>query len=225
MYEEKLMKCKLFHNFTLEEVKGVTCNTAVVYKQYPKEAFITYQGDPTEGIGIVLEGKALITKNNPIGERLIVGILGPGNLFGEVIAFADVAEWPASIVAQTDVVVAFLNKEIFVKECITCCSAHQKMLHNMLSILSNSALNLNKKLDYLTIGSLRSKISKYLLELYKEQQSMVLSLPMDRTKLAEFLCVARPSLSRELAKMRDDGIIDFYKSSIKINALDQLRQS
>jgi Mn-dependent DtxR family transcriptional regulator len=50
-----------------------------------------------------------------------------------------------------------------------------------------------------------------------------LMLPMNRNQLADFLNVSRPSMSRELSRMKDEGIIDYHLSSVKIMDLEELR--
>ena len=42
------------------------------------------------------------------------------------------------------------------------------------------------------------------------------SVPFDRTSMAEYLGVDRSSLSRELSKMRNEGIIEFRKDKFTI---------
>ena len=48
-------------------------------------------------------------------------------------------------------------------------------------------------------------------------------LPLKRNEMADFLNIARPSLSREMCRMRDEGIIDFHRESIKIKDPDALK--
>jgi CRP-like cAMP-binding protein len=48
-------------------------------------------------------------------------------------------------------------------------------------------------------------------------------LPLKRNELADFLGVSRPAVSRELGRMRDEGLIEFYKSSVRIIDLEGLR--
>jgi Mn-dependent DtxR family transcriptional regulator len=46
---------------------------------------------------------------------------------------------------------------------------------------------------------------------------------MNRNEMADFLNVARPSLSREMSRMRDEGMIDFHRSSVRIKDLEALK--
>ena len=83
---------------------------------------------------------------------------------------------------------------------------------------------LNKKMSILNAESLKGRIAVYLLSLQQSSKRMVFDLPMNRQELAEFLNVKRPSLSRELSNMQRDGIIDVYRSSVKILDMERLRE-
>jgi CRP-like cAMP-binding protein len=121
--------------------------------------------------------------------------------------------------------VLFLSSDRIVGTCSTVCPRHTMVIRNMLRIISARALFLNKKVEYLTIKSMRGKISTYFLEQYQKTGKMIFLLPMKRNELAEFLNVSRPSMSREMCRMRDEKIIDFNMASIKIINLEALKNS
>ncbi len=82
---------------------------------------------------------------------------------------------------------------------------------------------LNKKVKYLAIKGIRQKVSTYLYEQYRNTGSSNIVLSLNRNKLADFLNVSRPSMSRELCKMRDEGIIDFRLNSFRILDCETLK--
>ena len=82
---------------------------------------------------------------------------------------------------------------------------------------------LNKKVEYLTIKSMRGKISTYLLEQYRREGDVNITLPLNRNELSDFLNVSRPSMSREMSKMKDEGIIDFHLTAVKIRNIEGLK--
>ncbi len=47
-------------------------------------------------------------------------------------------------------------------------------------------------------------------------ENSVVELRMNREQLADFLGVARPSLSRELMRMQKDGLIEVSRKTIRI---------
>ena len=49
-------------------------------------------------------------------------------------------------------------------------------------------------------------------------------ISMKRNELADFLNVSRPALSREMCRMRDEGVMKFHGNSIKIEELEALKE-
>jgi CRP-like cAMP-binding protein len=71
---------------------------------------------------------------------------------------------------------------------------------------------------------MREKLCRYLVEQSRASGSTMFTMDMNRNELADFLNVSRPSMSRELGRMRDEGLIDFYRGSVRILSLEQLTQ-
>ena len=62
-----------------------------------KNDFIALSGDPMEGIGVILEGSALLTRENVMGQRVIMANLEQSDIFGEALLFSKQPLWPATI--------------------------------------------------------------------------------------------------------------------------------
>lgn len=183
---------------------------------YAAHDTIALAGDDFTGIGIVVKGQVAVAKENAAGDRVILSLLGPGDMFGEMPAFSGQKVWPATVTAQEASTVLFLPPGMIVSGCGNACPRHRQLTQNMLGILTRKALLLNQKVGYLTIRSLRARISTYLLEQRRATGSDTFVLPMKRHELADFLNVSRPSLSREMCRMKDEGLIDFYRSSVRV---------
>lgn len=220
-----LLKNPLFQGMEKEQLNTMLeCIKPRVLK-YNKDEIIALGGNDFLGVGLVLSGEAMIVKENVVGNRVIISLIKPGELFGEIVAFSEKSTWPATVIAQESCTVMFFSPEAIVSQCERLCISHQLLITNMLKIFSQKALMLNKKLEYLSIRSIRGKISHYLLEQYKNKGKIMFTLPLNRNELADFLNIPRPSLSREMCKMRDEGLIDFHRSSVRINDLDNLKSA
>lgn len=220
---KSLTACRLFQGINSDELTVVLNCLKPKISEYTKNEYITVAGDEFTGVGIVLAGEVAVTKENVVGNRIIMALAGPGEIFGEMAAFEGSRVWPATVVALEPSVVMFLPPEKITGECEHLCPSHRQMIMNILKIISRKALTLNKKLEYLAIKSMRGRISTYLLEQYKHSEKTTFMLPLNRNDLADFLNVTRPSLSRELCRLRDEGVIDFHRESIKIKDMDALR--
>ena len=190
---------------------------------YDKNDFIAITGEAFDRVGIVLGGEATVSKETAAGNRTIMTMLKKGDMFGEMLAFSSQTFWPATVQALEPCKVLFLPKEKIISECDRLCPWHHQLINNLLSIISDRALVLNKKVEYLSIKSMRGKLSSYLLEEYKRKGSKNITLPLKRNELADFLNVSRPSMSREICKMRDEGIIDFHLSAFRILDVEALK--
>ncbi len=193
-------------------------------QHYSKNSYITVQGTPFTGLGILLSGEAEVLKETASGSRIVMTNLVQGDLFGEIIAFSPQNTWPASVLAHTPCSAVFLDPEKIIGKCANVCTSQNQLVKNLLVIISTKALMLNRKTEYLSIKSMRKKIAVYLLEQYKENKTLTFTLPLKRNQLADFLSVSRTALSRELGRMRDDGIIEFYRTSVKILNLPRLQK-
>lgn len=193
--------------------------------EYKKDEYIAIAGDKFESVGILLTGEAAIIKENVEGNRIVMAILQPGDMFGEMVVFSSNSIWPSTVVAQQDCKVFFLSKNKIIGQCERICPWHRTLILNMLKTVSERALTLNKKVEYLTIKSMRGKISVFLLDQYKKTGKTTFVLPMNRNDMADFLNVSRPSMSREMSRMKDEGIIDYHLSTFKIKDIDALRSA
>lgn len=223
-YLEAVSKTSLFQGIEREEIQAMfNCLKPRVY-DYTKNDCIVTGGEAYSSVGIVLKGAATVSKENAKGDRIVMTILKQGDIFGEIIAFSSQTTWPATVQAQEACVVLFLPRGKIVGECDKMCSWHRILIKNFLRIISERAIMLNKKVEYLTIKSMRGKISTYLLEQYSRRGDLNITLPLNRNELSDFLNVSRPSMSREMSKMKDEGIIDFHLTAVKIIDLEGLRQ-
>lgn len=221
-YKDVLENCTLFKEIDIDKIDGVLQCLSPTIKKYNSGTYIAIEGDDSPGTCIILSGEVSIIKSTISGETNIINTLKESDIFGEIPAFSNEGKWPASVIARKDSTIMIIPANNFINRCSNHCVYHNKLTENMLLILSDKILQLNKKNNYLTLRSLRAKISTYLLELQKKHGSSTFNLNYTRNELANFFCVARPSLSRELSNLKNEGIIDLYRSSVKILKPDVL---
>ena len=207
-YMPTLVKCPLFNTLGEPELRSYLNNAKVIIHSYQKNDFIALAGDPMEGIGVILEGSALLTRENVMGQRVIMANLEQSDIFGEALLFSKQPLWPATIKATKATKIMFIPLETFIKTLPDCHQCQTKILSNLLEDLSEKALLLTKKVHYLTLKGMREKIYAYLTDIYTMQHSEKLVLPHNREQMAEALNVSRTALSRELGRLRDEGIIE-----------------
>lgn len=226
MYEkwaEVISKTPLFKDISSDELGTMLECLKPKLCEYSKNEFIAIEGEVFEGIGIILIGEAAVIKENSTGNRVIMTVLKPGDMFGEMAAFSTRKLWPATVTAQGTCTAIFIPPQAIIGECRKMCAGHRMLILNMLKIISEKAFMLNRKVEYLAIKSMRGKISAFLLEQYRKTGTLTFMIPLNRSELADFLNVSRPSMSREMGRMKDEGLIDFCRSSVRIVDLEALK--
>ncbi len=220
-----LMKTPLFRGINREELAAFLVCLGPKIEEYDRSEIIAMEGSPLAGVGCILSGEAVVVKENAAGDRIIMTVVHPGSLFGEMAAWSENPMWPATVIAQEPSAAIFLPVEKIAGQCSKSCHWHMQIVENMLRILAEKALALNKKVEYLAMKSMRGKLAAYFLEQARHSGSTTFTMPMSRNELADFLGVSRPSMSREMGRMRDEGIIDFHMATVKIKEINQLKSA
>lgn len=223
-YIDILLKTPLFYSFDEETLSGMKDCLGMEIYQYEKGAFIINNGQPFNNVGIIVEGEATIIKENALGNRNIIELLGVGKVFGEMAAFSKKAEWYFSVQALQSCKVIFIPKERIIGQCASLCVCHKQLIENFLSIISERGIFLDKKIDYLSIKSVIGKLSAYLYDQYLLTNKNAFEIELNRNELSDFLNVSRPTLSREMAVLKKKEVIDYYRNTFKIMNVEALKE-
>lgn len=219
-----LKKNRLFKDFDDREInKMFDCLHGHIHK-YSRGRVVAEAGEPVEEIGIILEGAAVKFLRKPDGSLVNCGELAVGDMFGEVEGYTPEKAYSTSVVLAEDSTVLYISIPTIVRQCSNNCAHHQKLLENMLSCLAERIDLINNDAKYLKIKSMRGKISKLFYDKYLQQGTETIHLGFNRNEMAEYLNVSRPSMSREMINMKNDGIITYRKDEIVIRDIAKLKE-
>lgn len=218
-YLDSLSKSVLFNSISLEDIGSLVNSITYNIKVYNKDDIISIEGDDCTNLGIILSGSVEIHKPFPSGKVVTINNLQSGNVFGEAILFSGTHKYPANAISSSDSKVMYLSK----CEIIKLMTLNDTVLNNFLSVLSNRILMLNDRITNLSLDTIRKKIANIILIEYRKQNKSLIVLPFCRKKMAELLNIPRPSLSRELSKMKEEKIINFNKNRVQILDIDLLK--
>jgi len=213
-----LKHCILFKDMTREDIDAFLKESSFSIKKYLKGSLIVLEGSHCEKLGILLTGLLEVQSLYSSGKSLTLNRLEPVEIFGEAILFSKSTKFPSTIETIEDSKIMFIKKSDLM-DCLTNC---HRFMENFLELLSDRLLMLNKKIKMLTMENIRQKIVDFLREEYKKQKSTNIKVPLSRLEMAEHMGIQRPSLSRELSRMREEGIIEFDKEFIVVKDLETL---
>ncbi len=213
----QLQHISLFQNIDPLHLETMLQCLNPVKRHYPKDAVIFLANDSLTAVGIVLSGKIHITKETATGARTIIAELGANQLFGETFACAGFEKSPVTVIAAQPCQILLLPFQRIITTCSSSCTFHTKLIENMLQLIAQRNILLNQKINLMSKRTIREKIITYFACLREEQNNCQISLPFNRQELADYLCVDRSALSRELCRMRDEGLIQFQRNQFSLH--------
>jgi len=202
----------LFEEINYHDFEAMLDCVAARTQRYNKDEVILMTGDPVSFIGVILSGSVTVTKEDADGNAVILAAFTEPELFGEVFACAGIEYSPVTVRAMEDTEILLINYRKIIGD--TACPFHLNLIENMLRLITRKNLLLNQKIDVLSKRSVREKIMAFF-DAHRRGINKF-TIPYNREEMARYLCVDRSALSKELCRMRDEGLIDFNRNEFEI---------
>lgn len=215
-YISMLHNTPVFKGFELSEMeKAVNCLKGKV-SSFKKRDILRYTDDSVQTFGIILEGSVYLNTINSHGERQIFSERKAGELFGENCLWEHSLTSHFEVEANEDCKILYIEKGNIISEGVTICSFRQKIIENLFHLLLANNQSLYQKIDMVTQKSLREQIMYYFRLQEEKFETNSFDINFTRQEFADYLGVDRSSLSRELAKMKAEEIINYEKNHFQI---------
>lgn len=202
----------LFDGVSDEEYAAMMVCFKTVAKKYRKGEEIPM---PHARLGIVENGHISLMKTDINGVRTIFEQLGAGGVFGDVLGFAW-ADGSFFLVAEEDSDVLYIDYEHIIKRCANACAHHSAVVSNLVKLMSEKTQALSEHLEILSRRTTREKLLAYFGMLAAKNKSLYFTLPFSQTSLADYICVDRSAMARELRRMSEEGLIDIERRNVKL---------
>ena len=165
---------------------------------------------------VLAEGKLHIQRDDHWGNRSIINIITPAEMFGEAFAAPDSGALLNDVLAVEDSVVFLFDLNRIITVCSSACRFHSMVVQNLFFAISEKNRKLVQKLGYMSERTTRGKLIAYLSDEAKRQNSSAFSIPFNRQQLADYLSVDRSAMSSELCRMRDEGLLRFDRNRFEL---------
>ena len=221
-YYSILKQCGMFNGIQPRKYNEVlTCLNASV-RAYPRSAHIVELGEQSHNTGVLLDGSMEEFLYDENGNQVSICTFGAGQVFGAELACTGRTTSPVCLRASSDCTVMLLDFSAMMSQQTLTCPCRMQVTANLMQDMARQLLFFNTKVRILAQKRLRDRLKIYLQTLTPDEKGCY-TLPYSRTGLADFLCVDRSALSRELCRMRDEGVLDFSGSKLRLLDPDFLR--
>lgn len=211
---EKAKQNPLFQGIGVSDFEAMLACMEARLQKYKKDAIIQLSGNPVESVGLVLSGTVQVLREDADGKQNLLTELREGDMFGEVFACAGITHSPVTVMAEETSEVLHINYRKIITTCSSACTFHHKLVENMLTLLAQKNLMLNRKIEILSKRTTRERLFLYF-DLYR-QGAKRFTIPLSREELAAYLCVDRSAMSTELSKMQREGLLRYDRNTFQL---------
>jgi CRP-like cAMP-binding protein len=211
-YLELIRKIDLLKLINPQEMESYLTDGSGKITQYGKNNIVHFVGEVCSKLEIILSGKVVIERIDESGNLMTIAEFFSGDVLGGNLMFSKNPYYPMTVTAKEATLILAINKERLFR----LFSDNHEFLRSYLEYVSDHTVILGDRIKHYVNRTIRESIISYLDYECKKQNSSTIKLNMTKKALAERIGVQRTSLSRELAKMREDGLIKYDSMTIEL---------
>ncbi len=198
-------KVPIFSSLSSEEVEKIS--DLISHREYRKGELLMHDGERSENIVIIHEGSAKAFKYTTDGREQILYVFSEGDFFGEQNLLTNRTATYSVEALQP------------VKTCVLSKSQFQQLLYQypdiavkIIAELGERMARLENAMQGMGVRNVDNRIGGILLEFAakygtQDKEGILIQLPLSREGIANYLGVARETVSRKLGQLENEGII------------------
>ena len=206
-----LTGCPLFVNLTKNEIDEILSRSVSDVLAVEKGQHVVRQGDTIHSLYILADGLVrteMVTKDGNVVE---IEFIEPFRPLAPAFLVATENRYPVDVISMQKSRFYIIPKALWLKEMMM----NEQLLTNFMKVNSNMTVFLSKKVQMMSIKTLKGKLSLYILENTTPQEDSF-TLKRTQSQLAEYFGVQRPSLARTLGDMIREELISIYKRELRV---------
>ncbi len=209
---ESLSALELFNKIDKEYLINLVKDNKIVKRSFHRGLTVHEHGSNCLGLDIVISGGLVAYSLASNGSETIVFEFKRNSVIGANLLFGDQNKYPMNIYCTSDCVLFHIHKDT-VSELLKDYSFVMPFVRS----LSLNSQGINERIAMYTQKSLRENLMNYLVDISEKQNSHIIHLPISKKQLADYFGVQRPSLFRELKRMKDENLIKIDNKNITLN--------
>jgi len=219
-----LGECYLFHELDADERSVLFGRVRV--RNYAAGETIFLMGSPGDSMMAVLSGSVRISVPSPDGKEIVLAILQPKEIFGE-IALLDGKDRTADARAMTACSLAILER----REVLSFLDRYPHVWPKLVEVLCNRLRNTDQHIAELALLELPARLAKALLRLANAEEApagrATLQVQLSQRELGNICGATRESINKCLRAWQRRGIVQIEESLVTVanrTALEELAE-
>lgn len=184
-----------------------------------KGQVVVRQGDEIKHLYLLVKGTVRTEMITQEGNLLEIEFIDAVRPLAPAFIFAQNNRFPVDVITIEECHFLLIPTQVWLSEMMQ----NEALLTNFLKLNSNMTVFLSQKLQMISIKSIKGKLSLFILENTTEEKN-TFTLKRNRTQLAEYFGVQRPSLARSMSELVEKGIISIDKRELTVLKRDELKK-
>lgn len=206
-----LRACRLWHTASDAGVERVA--RAATVQQVARGTMLVTEGEPADRFGVVVDGRTRVFHAAADGKVVLLEALGRGESFAAVAALAG-GRYPANVDAATPATVAWVTREAL----FALLDDEPEIARALIADLAERVMGLTGVVQTLSLD-VPARLARYLFQRSLASgeataEGLRVPLGMQKSELAASLGTVPETLSRALARLRDDGVLEVRGSEV-----------
>lgn len=215
----KLVPSPLFLGLSPADLDALAAAGLLRQKTFAKHTVIFRVGSRVQEIGVVVQGTVHIENLDLWGTKSILSSISAGQAFAETYAFCGDALMVDAVAAE-DCTVLLLRTRVL-SDARVSPAVRDTLLRNLLAVSMRKSLSLSQRIFCTTPKTVRGRLLTYFSAQAAKAGGLEFDVPFNRQQMADYLNLDRSALSKELCKMRDEGLLEFEKNHFRLNELPE----
>lgn len=208
---QTLNSLRIFRGVPFKEIERIydTCSPKISF--YNKGDVIIREGELTDSFGVVIDGSVIGAKITSDKISHLNFVLTKGGVFNLESAVSRMKETPITTIAREDCSVLMLDFDVLDSDAV-----RDIIKDNLIEHLADLVIKQNYRIEILSATKVRDRLEIFFHVLSKKSKDSYFNIKMTQNELAEYLCVNRSALCKELNLMKKEGILDFRGNEYKL---------
>ena len=206
---DTLHNTALFHG--LDEVVIKQLAEQVVTRKFPKNNIVVTQGDETDSLYVIMEGKVDVYLQNDKGKEIIINTLGEYDSFGELAPLGGIPR-QASIITTENSILVVISRQIFMDTLLTKPAISMRIISRLINLITE----LTEEVSSLALEDVYNRVVRVLYKHAEEIGDKLVTEKLTQQDIALRVGATREMVHRILKELKTGGYISIEGKHITI---------
>lgn len=206
---ETLRRTALFAGLSEEDLEAISRHT--VSRNFPKNTVVVSQGDDSDSLYVIIDGKVDVFLQNDKGKEIIINTLHPCESFGELAPLGRIPR-QASVITTENSTLGVISRQVFVD----CLLSNPQLSMRIIDLLINLISELTEEVSSLALDDVYNRVTRVLYKNSEEVNGKLVTSKLTQQDIANRVGATREMVNRIMRELKTGGYISTEGKKITI---------